>query len=432
MKKIILGVCLLIFVGASYAQADDPDSAVPLTVGAFFEANPVIGNNFGATGSEIADPSIPAPGCGGYQGADVWFNFIVPASGAVEVRTRLEPTPVIDTAIAIYSGSIGAFSLVACNDDGGGGLSSLINLVGQTPGTLLYVRVWDFGTPNMGNFTISAYNCDVDAAAIEITGTGETMTSICVDGTGDPIDVSVVGDGVGENSGWVITDNSTGEILGLPPGPPFDLDGAGVGVCDIWYIRYATGTTGIAAGNNVSDIVGCFDLSNPVTVYRTEPADAAAIEITGTGETMTSICVDGTGDPIDVSVVGDGVGENSGWVITDNSTGEILGLPPGPPFDLDGAGVGVCDIWYIRYATGTTGIAAGNNVSDIVGCFDLSNPVTVYRTEPADAAAIEITGTGETMTSICVDGTGDPIDVSVVGDGVGENSGWVITDNSTG
>ncbi|MEL6810581.1 MAG: T9SS type A sorting domain-containing protein, partial [Bacteroidota bacterium] len=280
---------------------------------------------------------------------------------------------------------------------------------------------------------ITVYRTDpADAAAIEITGTGETMISICVDGTPDPIDVSIVGTGIGDNNGWVITDNTTGEILGLPPGPPFDLDGAGPGVCDIWYIRYATGTTGIATGNNVSDIVGCFDLSNPITVYRTPPADAAAIEITGTGETMASICVDGTPDPIDVSIVGTGVGDNSGWVITDNTTGEILGLPPGPPFDLDGAGPGVCDIWYIRYATGTTGIATGNNVSDIVGCFDLSNPITVYRTDPADAAAIEITGTGETTATSCVDGVADGIDVTIVGTGVGDNSGWVITDNATG
>ena len=35
---------------------------------------------------------------------------------------------------------------------------------------------------------------------------------------------------------------------------------------------------------------------------------------------------------------------------------------------------------------------------------------------PADAAAIEITGTGETMASLCVDGMADPIDVTIVVD----------------
>ena len=112
------------------------------------------------------------------------------------------------------------------------------------------------------------------------------------------------------------------------------------------------------------------------------PADAAAIEITGTGETMASLCVDGMADPIDVTVVGTPVGANNGWVITDRNTSEILALPPASQttFDLDGAGVGVCDIYYIRYEAGTTGLATGNTLADIAGCFDLSNPITVYRT----------------------------------------------------
>ncbi len=279
--------------------------------------------------------------------------------------------------------------------------------------------------------------CSADAAAIEITGSGETMTSICVDGTADPVDVTIVGTPVGTNNGWIITDSATGDILALPPASQttFDLDGAGVGVCDIYYVRYEAGTTGIALGSNISGITGCFDLSNAITVYRTDPADAGAIEITGTGETMTSICVDGTGDPIDVTIIGPTVGDNNGWIITDQTTGNILALPPASQttFDLDGAGVGVCNIYYVRYATGTTGIGLGNNIADITGCFDLSNAITVYRTDPADAAAIEITGTGATTAEICSgDGNADPIDVSIVGAGVGDNNGWIITDQATG
>ncbi len=280
--------------------------------------------------------------------------------------------------------------------------------------------------------TVSA-QCLADAAAIEITGTGATDIEICAgDGVGDPIDVTVVGTGVGANSGWVITDNATGTILGLPAAPPFDLDGAGDGVCDIWYIRYEDGLTGLMTGQNVSGLVGCYDLSNAISVTRNDP-DAAAIEITGSGTTSIDICAgDGVGDPIDVTVVGTGVGANSGWVITDNATGTILALPPAPPFDLDGAGDGVCDIWYIRYEDGLTGLMTGQNISGLVGCYDLSNAISVTRNDP-DAAAIEITGSGATSIDICAgDGVGDPIDVTVVGTGVGANSGWVITDNATG
>ena len=154
--------------------------------------------------------------------------------------------------------------------------------------------------------------CLADAANIEITGTGETMTSICVDGSPDPIDVTILPGSVGTNNGWIITDQATGDILATPPATQttFDLDGAGPGVCDIYYVRYETGTTGISVGNNLTDIVGCFDLSNAIEVYRSVPAVAGDIEITGTGETMTSICVDGTPDPIDVSIVTGSVGTN--------------------------------------------------------------------------------------------------------------------------
>jgi len=89
--------------------------------------------------------------------------------------------------------------------------------------------------------------------------------------------------------------------------------------------------------------------------------------------------------------------DNNGWVITDSATGEILGLPPGPPFDLDGAGPGLCDIWYIRYTTGTTGIATGNNISDIEGCFDLSNPIVVTRLtgDDCDVLSVETVDLGQ-------------------------------------
>ena len=53
-----------------------------------------------------------------------------------------------------------------------------------------------------------------------------------------------------------------------------------------------------------------------------------------------------------------------------------------PPFDLDGAGVGTCFIYSVAYEPGFAGAVVGNNISDITGCFDLSEPLTVYREAP--------------------------------------------------
>ncbi|WP_299128392.1 hypothetical protein, partial [uncultured Winogradskyella sp.] len=53
--------------------------------------------------------------------------------------------------------------------------------------------------------------CEADAASIQIVGGGTEATICANDGVGDPIDVEIVGMGVGANNGWVITDQATGE-----------------------------------------------------------------------------------------------------------------------------------------------------------------------------------------------------------------------------
>ncbi|MDF1695474.1 MAG: hypothetical protein P1U56_06565, partial [Saprospiraceae bacterium] len=240
-------------------------------------------------------------------------------------------------------------------------------------------------------------------------------TTICVDGIGDPIDVSLAGNS-GGNSAWVITDESL-NILGLPPGPPFDLDGAGPGVCLIWHLSFEDGLTGAEVGMNAADLDGCYELSNSIAVTRNEPIGGM---ISTTDE--TTICVDGIGDPIDVSLTGNS-GGNSAWVITDESL-NILGLPPGPPFDLDGAGPGVCLIWHLSFEDGLTGAEVGMNAADLDGCYELSNSIAVTRNEPNGGSL-----STDDETTICVDGTPDPIEV-MVEDAVGTNAQWIITNDT--
>jgi hypothetical protein len=244
---------------------DDPEGAISLMVGAVFTDFPVTASNVSATDTAIDDPS-----CGNYGGADVWFSVVPPSTGQLAIETDTAGG-ITDTGMAIYSGEIGALVEIACDDDGGNGLFSLVDLTDQDPGAPLYVRVWEWGGGGFGPFQVAAYSdCAVNAAEI-VTSTGSTEVSICVgDDMPDPIDVTMVGDPLGTNSGWVITDNATGEILGLPMAPPFDLDGVEPGVCAIWYIRYEDGLTGLDMGSNVADLDGCFDLSNPILVDRVD------------------------------------------------------------------------------------------------------------------------------------------------------------------
>lgn len=185
----------------------------------------------------------------------------------------------------------------------------------------------------------------------------------------------------GTNSSWVITDDQN-NILGLPPSlaavEGVDFDGAGAGVCLIWYLRYEDGLTGLMMGNNVSELDGFYGLSNSITVTR-NPLDAGTLS----GGPYTFM-VDGTPDMVS-GVMLDTTnlnGTNQTYVITD-AAGNILGMPPTleavEGVDFDGAGVGVCYIWHLTYEDGLMGLAMGQNANDLDGFFDLSNFIMVTR-----------------------------------------------------
>jgi len=188
-------------------------------------------------------------------------------------------------------------------------------------------------------------------------------------------------DVTGARQTWIITDEQN-NILGLPPMlsnvEGVDFDGAGAGVCLIWHLTYEEGLTGLAAGNNVSDFEGFYGLSNAITVTR-NPLEAGTLS--GGPYTFT---VDGLPDMVS-GVMLDAAnltGTNQTYVITDDA-GNILGLPPTleavEGVDFDGAGVGVCYIWHLTYEDGLSGLAAGQNASDLDGFFDLSNFIMVTR-----------------------------------------------------
>lgn len=89
----------------------------------------------------------------------VWYHFTAPASGSVTVRTT--PGSLLNTQIAVYSGTCGSgLTALACNDDAASCSStstrqSQVTATGLTPGTVYYVAVDGFGTLT-GSFGIVA------------------------------------------------------------------------------------------------------------------------------------------------------------------------------------------------------------------------------------------------------------------------------------
>lgn len=208
--------------------------------------------------------------------------------------------------------------------------------------------------------------------------------TFCVDGKADMVSGITLDatEAIGENRTWVITDDK-GNILGLPPTltavEGVNFDEAGAGVCLIWYARYNGTITGAEVGKNANDIQGDFDLSNPLTVTRNKteagtinggPFDFQVSD--GTADFVSGITIDNTNS----------AGALSTFIITDED-GKILGLPPTlsalEGVNFDGAGAGVCLIWYLRYEEGLEGKSVGENANNLKGCFDLSNSIRVTR-----------------------------------------------------
>ncbi|MFK7809559.1 MAG: hypothetical protein AB8F74_17275, partial [Saprospiraceae bacterium] len=235
--------------------------------------------------------------------------------------------------------------------------------------------------------TICAANsggCEVVGGVLEggpfefCTGDGNVDTATGITLTGND----------GPNSQWVVTD-ADGVILGLPAAiEDVDFDGAGGGNCLIWNLTFEDGLEGAMMGANAADLVGCFELSNSITVVRNN-VNGGTLE----GGPFEFCVDDGVADNVSGITLSGNEGTNSQWVVTD-ADGNILGLPANiEDVDFEGVFPGTCLIWNLSFEDGLQGAMMGANAADLVGCFNLSNPIEVIRNEGDDCATpCDVTG----------------------------------------
>ena len=184
---------------------DEPCGATTLVV------NPgsvlwVTGNTQCATPSQILQPGLAVPGCGNYQGGDIWFKFTVPASGKIIVDMNTAGS-LTDMDMAWYtsttSSCLNLNTLVECDDfDSQNGVFAMICHAGAycmvpgdcqqnstlTPGSTVWVRVWQNGNTSMGDFLIGAYepgspgatsDCPTATVIGSIPYTASGLTTCC-------------------------------------------------------------------------------------------------------------------------------------------------------------------------------------------------------------------------------------------------------------
>ena len=141
--------CISVDVTTGGVPNDEPCTAtvLPVNTNCVFQTS----TNDGATDT----PGVPAPGCANYQGSDVWFSAVVPANGAVDIEFL--NGVLVDGGAAVYTGpSCNNLTLLDCDDDSGPVFMPEFNLFGLTPGSTIWIRVWEYGNDNNGDFEICA------------------------------------------------------------------------------------------------------------------------------------------------------------------------------------------------------------------------------------------------------------------------------------
>jgi hypothetical protein len=150
---------------------DDCAGAIALTPGGVFGDNDVTGTMFAATLTAGVTPSCQATDI-----TDVWYTVEVPASGSLTIETQVNATnSLADTVIVAFSGTCGSLVEVGCDDDSGpagaNDLMSVLSLTGQTPGSILYIGIWKYGTTaptaTVKDFVVSAYDASLGNGSID-------------------------------------------------------------------------------------------------------------------------------------------------------------------------------------------------------------------------------------------------------------------------
>lgn len=166
---------------------DNPCSAIqfpPVTSDCNYSTFSTVGAT--NTGSGLAPtPASCVGGSGGAAGftsssLDVWFKITVPSNGNIYITPQPNQGSgfILDGSMALYSGSCGALTQIACSSDNSaypGSANDVLPYIAQTgltPGSTVYLRYWGFGSvngkfglcvqsPTNDNCSNALYICDI-------------------------------------------------------------------------------------------------------------------------------------------------------------------------------------------------------------------------------------------------------------------------------
>ena len=306
-------------------------------------------------------------------------------------------------------------------------------------GTAPYTYSWSNGSGNVSQSGLSAgsYSVTVTDAA----GCTDIATATIGDSANVNADASATETTCGENNGMATVDATNGVqpytylwstaattqmIMGLEPGDYMVTVTDAAGCTDVASVLVEGSSNPSLAIGSAPEVCGMMDgavtvsissgnapytvlWSNGSTVetqtgieggiYSVTVTDAngctasASIEVEGSitpdggdiavnGQISVEFCQEGTMDMLnDLSLV-DEVGTNMVWIITNESgtMQHILNDSEISSFDFENQNAGTCLVYHMSYED-VMNLSVGSDVSELTGCYDLSNSITVTKYE---------------------------------------------------
>ena len=246
------------------------------------------------------------------------------------------------------------------------------------------------------------------------TDDGSVAVDLCFDSmiTQQSVDV-ILTDTIGVNFAWVITDD-TGVILDLPLGPPFIFDDQDSTICEIRNLSFDSTLVGLNLGMNIDTLMsnGDFVFSNPVVVNKSIVNGGTLTTAAGTLTDEVCIGDGGIPDQLFLSLTG-AVAEEETFVVTglDSVITEIINGGT-TAITVEGFVGDTCLIFNLSASAEVLGLTIGNNLNQLAGCMELSNPVTLIKTN-VDAGVLSIVGVPDNIIDFCVsDGLPDSLIVN--------------------
>ena len=227
----------------------------------------------------------------------------------------------------------------------------------------------------------------------------------CVgDGIEDVLLISAIGQ-IGAISRYIMF-NDLGEMTYIDATLPADLDGFDAGEYTIALMVCDDLPSGLTLGNTTSDLSGCYDLSGIESISLLTGNGCSCLADGGNASSsQATVCLNSNSTNVDFNIASN-TGSNFQWIIAD-ADGNILVLPTENNFDFATLAEGSYSVYGLSYETLDAMPAVDGNISDIMGCYDLSNAVEITN-ELISAGDFSINGETDTFGIF-----GAPVDFTV-------------------